>query len=482
MPSTARTRLTARLRREDDGFALLEVLAAAVVMIVVSLAVLSSLDAAASSSGKARARSVASALVEQDLERLRSFGVTDLSNFHDDRQVTGNDGVTYRIVSRVEWVRDDTGTQSCTSDTTQAQYLKITSTATSTIVGARMAPVTESSLVTPPVAAFGANQGTLAVKVTGRDGTNDPVKGVTVRATGTSGSPVLTDTTNEAGCAVFGYIPAGAYNIAVDATSYVDVAGNATATQAGFQVVAGKVSLAPLTYDKAAYLNMTFEAPDALTGAIKPSRGWYGIVASGAGSRIISAAVPTVDPVPAIPTTAVFPAKTAYTLFAGDCAGNDPTQAPYKITDFFSSQFKAQSPVVDRGQTLALTLRQASFKALVNAANPVSISVKDVTPTPGTATPACGTAQKLGAAATTWTTAYDPADQSKIYVSKQWSQAQPAKAFDTGLPFGQYDVCAYDAVAKKYAKQTLTLNSPTTPVATTLDVKGAGTPSTTGCP
>jgi Tfp pilus assembly protein PilV len=328
----ARTSLRARLRHED-GFALLEVLAASVVLLIVALAVLSSVDTAAKSSSKSRGRSVAAALVEQDLERMRSIAATDLSNFHEDRQVTGSDGVTYRVVSRAEWVRDSTGTQSCTSDATQAEYLKLTSTATSTLVGGEMAPVTSSTLVTPPVAAFGANQGTLAVKVVGRGGSSDPVKGVTVRAIGPSGSPSLTDTTNEAGCAIFGYIPAGAYNVTVDQAGYVDPAGNATATQPGFQVQAGRVNLTNLTYDVAGYVDMTFEAPDAYSGSIKPSRGWYAIVAGGGSARI----------------------------------------------------------------------------------------------------------------------------------------APAAKSFDTGLPFGTYDVCALDATALKYAKATLVLNSPTTPVSTTLN-------------
>jgi Tfp pilus assembly protein PilV len=482
MPPTARTSLRARLRRDEDGFALLEALVAAVVFLIISLAVLASLDTAAKSSSKLRARSVASALVEQDLERMRSIAVTDLSNFHQDRQVNGNDGVPYRIVSRAEWVRDDSGTQSCTSDTTQAQYLKITSTATSTLVGPQMAPVTESSLVAPPVAAFGANQGTLAVKVTGRDGANDPVPGVTVRAVGTSGSPSLSDTTNEAGCAIFGYVQAGSYNLVVDTPGYVDTASNPTATQNGFQVLAGRVSLANLTYDAAGYVNMTFEAPDALTNALKPSRGWYGVVANSAGARVIGAAAPAADPVDAFPApTAVFPSKTAYTLFAGDCAGNDPTKLSAPITDFFTTTVPAQSPIVDRRKTMDVKLRQGSFKALVTADHPVTVTVKDATTTPAGSTPTCGTVgQKLGSAST-WTTVADPSDPTKIYVTKAWSALLSPKAFDTGLPFGKYDVCAYDAVAQKYAKQTVDIKDATTAASAPLNVK-TGTGPAAGCP
>jgi hypothetical protein len=261
----------------------------------------------------------------------------------------------------------------------------------------------------------------------------------------------------------------------------VDTASNPTATQSGFQVLAGQVGLANLTYDAAGSIDMAFEAPDALTNALKPSRGWYGIVANSAGSRTISAAAPTADPVPAFPTaTAVFPSKTAYTLFAGDCAGNNPTSAPASITDFFTTKVPAQAPIVDRRQTASVKLRQASFKAQVVAANPVAVSVKDVTTTPAGATPACGSAQKLGSAST-WTTVKDPSDPSKIYVTKAWSALLTPKAFDTGLPFGTYDVCAYDAVAQKYAKQTLVLKDPSSALSTTLDVTN-GTGPTTGCP
>ncbi len=91
--------------------------------------------------------------------------------------------VNYSVTSRADWVRDTTGaTQSCTNDSTQADYLKISSTITSNVVGTAIKPVTVSSIVAPPVGAFAANQGTLAVKVV--DSRSNAVVGMNVSITG----------------------------------------------------------------------------------------------------------------------------------------------------------------------------------------------------------------------------------------------------------------------------------------------------------
>ena len=65
--------------------------------------------------------------------------------------------------------------------------MRITSTTTSQLINTPIAPIKMSSLVAPPVGAFGANQGTLGVQVNDRDGAG--VEGMNVTITGPRPSP-----------------------------------------------------------------------------------------------------------------------------------------------------------------------------------------------------------------------------------------------------------------------------------------------------
>ena len=71
---------TALKRRilDPTGFALVEALAAAAILAFMALGVLAGLDGASSSSGREKARSTASALAEQDQERLHGIAAVNL--------------------------------------------------------------------------------------------------------------------------------------------------------------------------------------------------------------------------------------------------------------------------------------------------------------------------------------------------------------------------------------------------------------------
>jgi Tfp pilus assembly protein PilV len=461
MPRSAVTSVLRRLRREDEGSILMEALAAAVVLIIIALALLGSLDTAAKGSSRLKARAAANALAEQDLERMRSIAVTRLSNYHEERDVTSGDA-TYHIASRAEWIRDAAGsTQSCTSDDTQAEYLRITSTVTSAVIGKDTRPVTQSSLVAPPVAAFGPDQGTLAVKVVDRDA--KPVQNATVRATPSSGGSTMADATNSAGCAIFAYVAVGNYDIEVQAPGYVDPDGDAIATQDGVAVTEGKVNLTEQSFDLAGFVTFGFSARDPLSGQIKPSRGWSAMVGMSAFARAYTGAAFTAEPVASVVPIAAYPYTDPYTFYAGDCQGNDPTKAPTNDADWFTADAPGQTEKVDRRQALPMTLNVPSFKVRVNGSSPV-ITVREVTGTPAGTTPSCGASQKLGTSAT-WSVAR--AADNNWYVTKTWSQSQSPAFFDTGLPFGTCTVCA--SAGGKYATATLNLTSLTAPATATLN-------------
>ena len=133
-----------RVRKDQSGFTLIEVMVSAVVVVLVSLGVLKSLDAANARSGDQKFKSVASNLAQQDQERLRAYRSQDLSNVEETRCVwqtpagpTVHDpecndtdkpnALKYRIISRTDWVSDQSGTRSCGTGA-RADYLRISST------------------------------------------------------------------------------------------------------------------------------------------------------------------------------------------------------------------------------------------------------------------------------------------------------------------------------------------------------------------
>jgi hypothetical protein len=414
-----------------------ETLVSAVVLIVIALATLAAVDRAQSTSAIGKGRSVAASLAEQDQERLRSLPAPSLSTYrtnHASTRVVTVGGLNYNVASTVDWVRDATGgTPSCSSDDNQADYLKITSTVTGTAVR----PVTISSLVAPPLA-YSNNRGTLAVKVL--DGADQPVVGLAVTI---SGPAAATDTTNAAGCAVFAFIPAGDYHVQFARSGWVDPTGDNTVDETP-TVNAGKVNQLSLIYDMAGAMTMRF---DTKIGSAAPTTSWgwtssamhTGVTGSGIRPYISAAATaatatPTTPPnvQQSIALTDLFPFRTAYQTFAGQCKGSNPDTVLGTNT-WFTSGFGGfgDAVVIPPGDTstvvtvrqpaLALTVKDNSGSGnLLQGAN-VFLTVDDTTciGTPvrlkGLTTNASGLMTKTGTGVPT----YDP-----------------------GVPFGKYDICA----------------------------------------
>jgi len=347
---------------------MIEAIVAATLMVVVALGVLRGLDSAQRSSGREKARSAASALTEQDQERLRSFRAVDLANYDETREVTVNK-VKYVITSQVDWVRDSTGgTESCSSNTVQADYMRITSVTKSSLINTPIPPIKMSSIVAPPIGAFGANQGTLAIQVNDRNGAGVP--GVPVTITAASGGATVQNPTNAVGCAIFAYVPVGSYTASVNTAGWVDRAGNPDA-DVGATVVQGKVTLAAMTYDRAASVTATFdtEARDGTTPLITPALSTQLSATNAAvpaSPGLSFAKLRYFDPppvggmLPTITATGLFPFTDGYGVFGGGCLGADPklndsdyyTQYPGAYVSVAPAQ--ASAPVVIRMPSINL--------------------------------------------------------------------------------------------------------------------------------
>jgi hypothetical protein len=303
----------------------------AVVLAIVTFAVLDGMSGAADTGERNRQRSVASTLAQQDIERLRSFEITDLSNYRETRTVEMG-GVDYTVVSRTDWVRDASGLISCTNDDTKAEYLKITSSAWSPASEER--PVREVSLLTPAPGAFSSTSGTAAIKLTDREGNPHASVGVSL-----DGASDYSDSTNDVGCAIFGMVPAGNYEVNV--AGLVDWGGEDGSTNV-VTVSPAKTSLKHLELEPPGSLRARFERPDGTTAAWSSITVANSKLPGGTKTFTSGSAVPTID------SNGLFPFLDGYGVYAGACRANNPS---FWDATYFTTSGKG-SVVLDPGDFL----------------------------------------------------------------------------------------------------------------------------------
>ena len=137
-----------RFARGEQGYLLIEVMVGAV-LLAHSLGVYTGLEGASNTTGRNRNRSVAASLAQQDQERMRGMDATALNAYVKTpyAQTVAVRGVNYSVTSRVSYANDSAASTSCTSASSAASYLKISSTVTDP--AAKNGPVTIDSLLYP---------------------------------------------------------------------------------------------------------------------------------------------------------------------------------------------------------------------------------------------------------------------------------------------------------------------------------------------
>lgn len=369
MPSRA---FFSRLRAEESGFTIIEVLVSAIIVVIVSVGVLKSLDTANARSGTQKAKGVAAGLAQQDQERLRAFRAQDLNNYVETRclqkRPTGfvkdpgcdDDpllGPSYKIVSRTDWVSDQSGTRSCGTGA-RADYIRISSTVSwSTATGDAETGtnrVSIASLVAPRVGTF-SGEGSLSIEVQDRNAAGRANIPVSV-----TGPKTLSGTTDANGCLFFGYLPEGNYTVAVSQAGNVDANGVQDVSRQ-FGVTDGSITTAVIEYDLGANLDVTFttrvfgvtyggQRADHLSiahsGLASPS--WRAYTSTQGGLRPEDSFGLGTGYTPKL-----FPFSSEYAAYAGNCPGNRPS--------FYGLTWTQFSPVLTPGGTATMTVHQPSI-------------------------------------------------------------------------------------------------------------------------
>jgi Tfp pilus assembly protein PilV len=294
--------------RGEEGLTLLELVVAISVFAVISGGIAATLDSGLTLTRNNRQRSVAANLASQEMDTVRSMPFTSIAA----RTVTQVlDGTSYTITRELTWVAHNATNGPCDGTNQDPELLRVRVVVTWPAMRG-VAPVTSDTTMAPPVGAYSANSGHIAVKVL--DGTAAGQFGASVQVAG----PVTrTAPTNDDGCAFFAFLTPGTYTVSLNNVGYVNRQGVQNPSQT-VGVTTGNVSSVQFDYDQSTTLSLTF-APSA--GGTPPND-----LAISLGNTQF---VPT--GVQLYPGTGLsrsignlFPASDGFTAWAGSCADADP--------------------------------------------------------------------------------------------------------------------------------------------------------------
>jgi Tfp pilus assembly protein PilV len=428
--------------RGDDGFALIEVMVSAVLVIVLSLATLSLIDQSGQASSMNRSRGVAAGLAQADQDAMRQSPPAVLANLH---TVTTKSvaGVNYTIKSDAEWYRDASGVVTCGSGNTRAEYVQITSRVSWPAMGATK-PVVLESYVTPGVASLARGAATVILKRADNSGAAGIPAGIGLSA----GGGTVTGLTDSNGCVVLGNLQAGASTASWGATGWVDPDG-VNNVQQSVNVATGQTSSVNGLYDLAGSVRVGFTDDSNVTDAATGYQlTWPSVSAlqtgMTSGVRVVQKPAST-NPVvrsttPATPTTldALFPFTTSYTFFAGSCTGADPST--------YQSSYKSAAATVLGGQTvdanrrIRLPVRTFAVTVQQNRNVPLYLRIAPDTATGSPMTAACDNIR----------IAVDPASGDGITApaNNPDGTATSVRTAAVALPYGWWNVCVDDGTNK----------------------------------
>jgi type II secretory pathway pseudopilin PulG len=391
--------------RANAGFALIEVIVSAGLLMVVAGGVLAGIDGPGQVSARNEARSQASALAQRDQERLRSMPVSQLIGYSNTSNVSvnnaGSPAITYTVASSAVWLRDNVDVDSCNTAAgdTSGDYLKITARVTSPNSAAP--PVQVDSLLTPPPGTFAADtKGILALQI--RNQADQPLVGQSVSI---SGPQSMTVTTNAAGCAVFGLVTKGNYNMTFTRPGWVDPAG-ANAVSIPTSVTPGGTTVEHHSYAQAGTISVKVDTQVGSAVSNSPAKAvTIGNQKIPTGTVTFPATVPGQYQF----SLQVFPFTTSYNVWAGGCTSGNP-----------------------------LIYVKPGITALATAGGTTSVTVRapaiNLTVTRGGA---------LYASSNVRIKSTDP-DCPEAYVT---TTSTSGKLANPGFPYGNYLVCADDGTS-----------------------------------
>jgi prepilin-type N-terminal cleavage/methylation domain-containing protein len=254
-----------RVRSDDEGFSLVETLAAMVVFAILAVSVAGVVVHSFGLTKSNASRVAAANLAMQQIEAtraLRAIDVPDGATVLSPKPMVN--GVEYTVTQTANYVAADSSTSLCSGASTESgvelAYKLVTVVVTWPGMGV-VQPVRQDTLLSLGIGFSGVDgtKGSAAIAVTGASGQAQSGVLVTLSPAGTQIS------TGTDGCAVFsGLDPAGSYTAAVDQADYVGTSSAQAVSTATFNVTAGGVTRLELQYEQVGALAMTLSGPEGL--------------------------------------------------------------------------------------------------------------------------------------------------------------------------------------------------------------------------
>jgi Tfp pilus assembly protein PilV len=319
------------LLRDERGTTLLEVIVAAVVLVVISGSVTSMVIAAQTGSGQQRIQAIAADLAQSTLEELRSRKFTHLTGLNATTTVTAG-GVTFSVHSSSEWeMQAPAGSTSCAEARGRPETLKVSARVTWPEM--KRAPVVVDTLVAAPLG-VSSTRGNHVVQIANAQGIG--VGGISV----TLGP--LSRATDSTGCVRFAGVAAGRYTLSFSRPNSITPAGVSAVSQ-DVDVVASETTSSTFEYDAAGTAAIRFvatagtpaPATAGMQGAVLDGVGMNGTwTATPAGTRVADADVP-----------GLYPSATAYQVFPDSCQSGLPSTAGVLVPSGGVTTPRVQIPV-----------------------------------------------------------------------------------------------------------------------------------------
>lgn len=256
-----------KIRSEQSGVTLVEVLISSMVLLIVSAGLFTALTAGNRATATERHRAKANDLAEQELERVRSLRIGDLSSWNSTRRVMENGtelaaGATcpaggqtcYTVASSTQFLSEPASTSTCASGTGSRDYLQLQVSVIWTGMRTGAQPVTAGTVISPPNGSLVPDAGSLLVQID--DANSNGISGVTLSG---SGAGSFSGTTGPTGCVLWRNLPAGTYSMTAGgtATGMVDPDGVAP-TGETVSVVDQATNTVNLQYDRPGSIPVTF--------------------------------------------------------------------------------------------------------------------------------------------------------------------------------------------------------------------------------
>jgi Tfp pilus assembly protein PilV len=432
-----------KIRDEQAGVTLIEVLISSLVLIIVSAGVFTSLTAANRATGQERHRAKANDLAEQELERVRSLRIGDLSNWNSTRRVL-EDGTElaagascpappaqtcYTITSTTQFLTEAASTSTCASGTGSRDYLQLKVSVSWTGMGT-LQPVTAVTNISPPSGSLVPNSGSLLVQVD--DANSNGLSGVTLTG---SGPGSFTGTTGATGCVLWRNLPAGNYSMSASgaAAGMVDQdgarpPGNSPTPPQTVSVVDQGTNTINLQFDTPGYIQGISFRTRTYSGSVVPSSADTATVSASDMNQVKTYGTPGGTRQISFntgPPATLFPFTYPYTVYGGSCTANDPT-ADSTAAGAYGSATVPKGGIGTLAAPITLPSLLVTLMSGTSSTSPgTPISGGDVTAQE--ATGGCGVTRTL-------TATTNAAGQIPVQG-------------DVGLPYGTYNVCTNNATA-----------------------------------